>query len=570
MKLVIRSLLLFIIISGSVSPVSGENERVSERDIERIHITIDRDFYIAGEEIRFSLFSINKSYRDFHYSRLSKVGYIELHNNNGMVASAKCYIVDGRGGGSIELAPNLPTGNYKIVAYTKQMLNENDPQFFEREVAIIAPLSGEKIENNVIFTDEPLDLRRDDLQSRMLSVNLSNKEIEKESELKISLKNLSNESQSLAISVHKVSRISPDTDYISIDKSLSKYNITTLPEFSNRYIPEYEGEIIRAKISTDDLPTYNSVISMAAVGDGMNLYFSPVGKDGELVFYTNSLTDKRELVIEPYNFLMEEYKIDFIDPFINLPIENTPPLHISRDSYNILNERAFEMQVARRYGLYRENSDQLEVANPFLSYKSSEYILDDYRRFLNLEETIIEYVRELRIRKVAGKQQLISFWNSSFGAHLNQTISNKPALVFFDGIPVYDHDSLLSHDAYKIRSIEIYTHAIYLGEYVFEGIVFINTINGKYEELKMNKSTKIIDYNAPQIAKKFTASSLINNDKIPDIRTLLYWNPILNIDDSAEIDIYTSSIPGYYCIKIEGISESGTPILSEIYFEVKK
>jgi len=110
---------------------------------------------------------------------------------------------------------------------------------------------------------------------------------------------------------------------------------------------------------------------------------------------------------------------------------------------------------------------------------------------------------------------------------------------------------------------------VYIDDRIFHGIVFINTFNGKYDGLKIDPKVKIIDYNAPQLASRLSGQYLSN--KIPDIRSLLYWDPVFNMGakENRDISIFTSSIPGEYCIEIEGIDENGDVIYLKRYFTVK-
>ena len=58
------------------------------------------------------------------------------------------------------------------------------------------------------------------------------------------------------------------------------------------------------------------------------------------------------------------------------------------------------------------------------------------------------------------------------------------------------------------------------------------------------------------------------NEKIPDFRYQLYWNPsIKNASDS--FSFYSSDVTGTFEIIVEGFTFDGKPIYEKIFFNVK-
>jgi hypothetical protein len=59
--------------------------------------------------------------------------------------------------------------------------------------------------------------------------------------------------------------------------------------------------------------------------------------------------------------------------------------------------------------------------------------------------------------------------------------------------------------------------------------------------------------------------------RIPDLRNTLYWNPSVKTDRNgeAEIEFWTSDLPGNYSIKIQGISGTGEKISVVKSFRVR-
>ena len=105
---------------------------------EKIYVTTDRNFYLTGEILWFSVFatdgSLNKP------MDLSKVVYVELvDGNNTGVLQGKIALTNGRGGGSFFLPASIASANYELRAYTNWMKNSGSDFFFKKSICIVNP-----------------------------------------------------------------------------------------------------------------------------------------------------------------------------------------------------------------------------------------------------------------------------------------------------------------------------------------------------------------------------------------------------------------------------------------------
>jgi uncharacterized protein YfaS (alpha-2-macroglobulin family) len=59
--------------------------------------------------------------------------------------------------------------------------------------------------------------------------------------------------------------------------------------------------------------------------------------------------------------------------------------------------------------------------------------------------------------------------------------------------------------------------------------------------------------------------------RIPDLRNTLYWNPSVKTDRNgeAQIEFWTSDLPGTYTINIQGISATGEKVSLNKSFMVR-
>lgn len=89
---------------------------------EEIFVHTDREYYVAGEEIWFSTYLIDR--QTLRPSSKSRIVYFELLNSeNRPVVQKKIFMKDGMGQGHIVLPDTLSNGIYTIRAYTNWMKN---------------------------------------------------------------------------------------------------------------------------------------------------------------------------------------------------------------------------------------------------------------------------------------------------------------------------------------------------------------------------------------------------------------------------------------------------------------
>lgn len=80
---------------------------------------------------------------------------------------------------------------------------------------------------------------------------------------------------------------------------------------------------------------------------------------------------------------------------------------------------------------------------------------------------------------------------------------------------------------------------------------------------ELNPKSVSINYDGLQRQREFYSPRYENSkqreSRMPDQRTLLYWNPevITNTDGKQKLEFYTSDLPGKYKIVVEGITNDG-------------
>lgn len=108
---------------------------------EEIYIHSDREEFIAGENLWFNIYLIDR--QSFKPSKKSRIAYFELLNpDNRPVIQKRILISDGLGPGQIAIPDTLSTGTYTIRAYTSWMKNFLPYNCFMKDIKVYNALSN--------------------------------------------------------------------------------------------------------------------------------------------------------------------------------------------------------------------------------------------------------------------------------------------------------------------------------------------------------------------------------------------------------------------------------------------
>jgi hypothetical protein len=119
------------------------NQFESTEQKEKIYLQTDKSFYLAGEVCWFKTYIVDAAmHKPFS---LSKVAYVELLNYNSKpVLQGKITLDQGTGNGSFFLPLYLPSGSYRIRAYTNWMKNFGAGYFFEKNITVVNTLKKDR------------------------------------------------------------------------------------------------------------------------------------------------------------------------------------------------------------------------------------------------------------------------------------------------------------------------------------------------------------------------------------------------------------------------------------------
>lgn len=529
--------------------------------VEKTYISTDREIYVSGDKIWCSAFCVDAA-NGLRPSSLSAIAYVEIVSEDGTLESGKIALSEGRGAGTIEIPATAPTGNYRIVAYTAYTKNTpgfNPQEHISKTISIFNTSTKERVKNGVkILSDSEYDALRTPASTQTAAGALSIAcHRSAEGYLEVVLTNNSAAPADLSLSLsNRDGIIPPDNTSIGAFMGAAASAAQAAAE-----LPEYEGEIIRGRIAgatTDEIEGLKGRSAFISVPtEKSDLYSSVVDNDGMIKFVTNNIYGTKEMVCEIEDNDLARCHIELISPFVSPKLKGIPALRMAPSIKEDLQRRGLSVQLCRSFSADTLASLMPIRENPLIpSYDAIEYKLDDYKRFPVMRELFIEFINEIKVRRVDGKEQL------KVKTHLEERVSlfdKNNSLIMVDGIPVFDHSQVIEYDPLLVESVVVYPYKYYTGWRSFCGMANFVTYKKNLPGIKFNDGVRVVQFKGCSYPMAFTCQEI--GEDFPDYRELLYWHPQIKLPagESSSIKVKIPANVKEIRICAEGMMENGTP-----------
>ena len=561
-----KKILTFLLFSCLLPLLSVQG---AERLRERVYVSTDREVYVAGDAVWLSAWCVDAG--TGRLSSFSKTAYVEVHSPTGLVQTAKIALDGGRGAGRLTLPSTLPTGNYRLLAYTKLGASEEgfDPLTGARTLSVFNTFSTERTEGGVeVVSETPRALPVPTTGPLRVSADNAGTS----GSTRIVLSNNGSEKLEFSLSVrHEDGIPAPEGAHIA-DFVRGVHSLPAARGFDESVIPEYEGEIIQARVTGTDAAGVKAVQDkyafISSPGNGEDIYTESISNDGSATFFTSNIYGEQEMFLEIQDVDRDNVcHLELVSPFLDLPAGDIPPLQLYGGWGRELELRGLGMQLEKNF-----DADTLYTALPARQHRifderdRTRYILDDYTRFPVMEELFIEFISELRVRRVNGKRELQVHVSDNLGGYYFQS---GYALVLLDGIPVLDHEKILAYDPLLVHHIDIYTDPYFLGIRSFAGVVNFVTYKGTLPSMQFEDNVRIVDFQGCSLPLAYTCAG-VGRD-YPDYRQTLYWHPLLTLapGESVAVECKTPAYSGRFEVFAEGLSASGEAVSSRATLDVR-
>jgi hypothetical protein len=334
--------------------------------------------------------------------------------------------------------------------------------------------------------------------------------------------------------------------------------------------PEYEGLTVSGIVTNKLSSRVMSDVPLLATfpGSDSKLYTAKSNKLGKFEFYLSNFSNHSNLlIIDPDP--KQQLHISIDDQFDNRPpwdSQVTPsfPSVAGKTLY----DRLIYSQLTKQFATTPAAKPLQRDSLAFYGKPDSRYRLSDYVQFQTVEEVLREYVPDVIVRRISKALHIFAL------NHDDEKFFLDDALVLVDGTPIFDYNKLLSGNARSIRSLEVVARKYYKGPIAFKGIVNFNTFKKDFVDFEIDSTSFVFGLEGTGIEREFYSPSYpdqsVSQNRLPDFRTCLYWQPEINTSTSAptQLHFYTSDTKGKFIGVINGLTDDGFPGTRVFSFEV--
>ncbi len=548
MELIMRKFIATAVLTALSVLVYAQGGRI----VERSYVATDKACYVAGDDVWCSVFCLDITAGGV-LSDFSRVAYVEMIGAAGQTATCKIALEGGRGAGHFRIPVTTPTGNYRLVSYTGVNRNEVgiDLMKTSKVISVYNTLCNERAENVVLGKAPQTQTAPQAAQDGPLSISRGENGV-------LTLTNTGDEALTLSLSMYVADAL-PEPRSCNVSDFASEYVGKTLsPSFTDDFIPEYDGEIVRVRVE----PRMSHMTSfISSPGNKSNIYTTEVDSTGVATFYTGNIYGEMNMVFQVDSKEdLGDYSPEVLSPFLapSVSASDLPTLYVSDELEESLRHRSVSMQLADKFGTeilterIPERKDLLFTSGSPVTYR-----LDDYTRFPTMREVIFEYVKELSIRK----DNKTSYFYVNVLDEISQNRGMSPyaslTLVLLDGVPVTDHQIIIDLDPTLLEMIDIFPYPVVVGSRIFGGVANFVTYRGDMAAVKLPDSVRMLDFHGVSYPMALNGDRIDEN--YPDYRQTLLWQPLVTIAPGESLD-FSYVLPKYgnaFAVKAEGMSSVG-------------
>lgn len=574
---------LFTKAQNNISIVEAKS--ITQTMQEKIFLHLNTTTFVTGETLYFKMYCMNPA--NNLNSLISKIGYIELIDSDKKIISRyKIYLEKGVGKGNYFIPTTLNTGHYKMIAYTKWMLNSSSTNFEVMDITIINPFQPKQGANFTTNSDTTLKTENSTLiksnTSAISTIDKTNSGLETDKKVytnreKVNL-NIDQLYQSIgkgnySVSVRKLINLPINKQKNAIEFKDNNTKINSNNSVANiNIVPEFRGELITGSISTKkpELSINNKIVFLSIPGKSFAVKTVKTSPSGKFIFILDKNPNNSHCVVQVMDDKRKDYSIELDE----LPKTETASLHfqtnlnLSINDSVAIQEQSTANQIENAYYNIKKDSSVTDYkTDPFFNTFQKEYVLDNYTRFPTLKETIIEVVIELYFRKN----------NNSYSIYVRNNKKDLtvygPPLVLVDGVAIQDVNELFTYNMANITKISLVNEGYVYGPGLFGGLISIETKNNDYQTKATGSFIKKIEIQRPLNEIRFFTPNYSDKSKlerIPDYRYQLLWLPELTLENAENpISFYTSDVTGTFEISLEGFTDQGIPVSLKDTFEVQ-
>ncbi len=563
----------------------SQNEQNSSYDqfkvlpSEKVYLSMNTSLLFTGEYLFYKMYCLNDKTKQ--PSEISTIGYVELiSEDKEVVFKHKIRLVKSQGQGDFFVPTTVPSGNYKLIGYTRWMRNGSMDVFFQEDISIINPY---QVNQDAILPDltekeaigETVSIPEIKEDKRFV-LSTDKESYAKKSKVTLGLQNFRGASGygNYTVSVRKkealknTNKHTPES-YIEWHKKQMTTTEIFYPKI--KFAPELDGELIKGKLIAKDgvASVANKKISASIPGEDFQLKVFYTDSSG--IFHVNVNKDYT-VPFALFQLLEGDEEAYTIQVIPEEPLDYTSlkfqKFYINPEMQDAIVKRSVHNQIENGYFAVKPDTLRLDLLNdPYGGAFVETVNLEEFTRFKTLDETIVELVPNVWTKR--NKEGKKVFKVRSFDETYEE--SEFDALVYIDGVFIKDPDTVLDFDTRTVKTVNTVREKYRIGGKYYFGMVNIVTNEGAYFDVLNDANITKLELDSPRPIKNYFNQKHLpdSNDRIPDLRGQLLWKPTVSFEGKElDLSFYTSEVTGEYEVVLEGFSIYGRPVAIRESFSV--
>jgi hypothetical protein len=348
-----------------------------------------------------------------------------------------------------------------------------------------------------------------------------------------------------------------------------------LPDF--KYKMETNDHFLTGKLMSDSHSSSDSAgyIILSTPGKEPGFQYAKTNNEGFFSFAINIDGDLKDLIIMPDDVKKSDklrIESSFSDNYL-LHGESAPVFVKNNPSY--IQMWSANYQISK---IYRISSFGLPLDQPmaplkpvrFYSKPDIELILAEYISLPTMEEIFYELLPRVFLRKNKSGYEI------SIADRVEDNKYVMSPSILLDGVVINNAAIIANLDPVNVEKIDVIKDTYMVGNYPFYGIVNVTTKTHDFSIIPLPEYMTRLPYRVIDPVFTFLSPDYSvtdnGNNRIPDFRNTLYWNPSISFDKAgkATVDFWSADLPLEYVITIQGVTSGGKPFSLKKHIRVNQ
>jgi len=553
-----------------------ELENLKKLPQEKVYVHHTGPLVFAGEYVKYAFYCFNT--QSSKLSDISYVGYVSLVNEKGeYILEQKIRLEDGLSQGDFFINTDVPSGNYKLLAYTQWMKNNGLDQLYKGDLVIINPY---QVDQSGLQSDGPLamDAEQPLVQEQVMDSTVVQLRFEKtvfgtREKVKFTLRNykaaLGKGNYSIKIQqkapfpvMSQMNAMEFVPSYLNVGKEINKSVGDSI------FLPEQQGELFfgSALDAKTGAPLQDANVVISIPGRPYFLELVKTNNNGDYYVYVRKNYKNPQALIQVMDTASAKLTLSS-QKMLDASELDFGEFKLKPEFSEAIKKRSIYNQVENQF--FSIKPDSIEIENPSTLLDTPNFKLfhlDDYTRFSTLQETLVEILGNVGYRNNATGDDYIHV--TQYSEDYNEEYIQTPAIVLVDGVFIQNHELLKDFDARKIKDISVSQSKFKLGDKTYQGMVQFETEEGDFfESYEPSNGIKTpIQMPLPKknyFKQEYAKGGTLYNE-VPDYRNLLYWKPNVKVGETdMEFEFSTSDLKGEFEVILDGFTSYGKPIFTK-------